>query len=241
MNKILLLGFHHGNEQLGKHLYTYIRSRRPDLLHHTHYLVANPRAMARGVRYLESDMNRSYTGEGTTYEERRAAQVLRQIRQHNYALVLDLHTTTCNQPPCFIAADPLANGGFLMASSIAKVVHMKHPVVETSLIGNYQRAVSIEINEEEAKQPQTLDALCNDITRFLRGEIYREEKEVYEVTDLLKKSEISEQRAAKLRNFTRASDGFYPVLVGENSYKKQTDYLGFKASRYLKVNYKMVQ
>lgn len=232
MNKILLLGFHHGNEKLGEYLFHYLRENRPDLLPYIDYKVANLRAKKLGVRYLESDMNRSYTGESTTYEMRRAARILREIKQESYNIVLDLHTTTCVQPPCFIVADIQANRDFLTASSIRKIVVMQHEVVRSSLIGNFLHAVSIEINENEAAKEETLRELCNDIERYIKNTSYDHTKEIYEVSDLLKKSEISLADATKLHNFTRSSLGFYPILVGENSYKKQTNYLGFKATNY---------
>lgn len=229
MNSILLLGFHHGNEKLGEHLLRYMRKSRPDLLSRVDYKVANLRAKKLGVRYLESDMNRSYTGKSATYEMRRAARVLREIKAKDYGIVLDLHTTTCVQPPCFIVAETQTNRDFLMASSIEKVVVMQHEIVRSSLIGNFPRSVSIEINENEAAKERTLERLCDDIKRFIDGSSLGEPKEIYEVNGLLKKSEISLSDAATLRNFTRSPLGFYPILVGENSYKKQTHYLGFKA------------
>jgi succinylglutamate desuccinylase len=229
MKKILLLGSQHGNEILGDALYAYIKSHRKNLLPNVTYKTGNLRAKKAGVRYVESDLNRSYNGGRSTYEERRAARILQYIHDNGFDLVLDLHTTTCEQPPCFIIPDvtdtllPL-----LRASSITHIVLMKHGIVRTSLIGVCPQAVSIEINKHQLGDAQ-MAALCDDLERYLKKKAHGAEKELYDISAPLKKTEISELDAAALKNFTLSKFGFYPVLVGENSYKAQTDYLGFKS------------
>ena len=229
MKKILILGSQNGNELLGEALYEYIRTNRQELLPHISYLVGNIQAKRQGVRYVEADLNRSYTGKKTTYEERRAGSILAYIKKHAFELVLDMHTTTCEQPPCFIAHSLEGSAArFLRASSIEKVVHMNHDIVKTSLIGVCPQAVSIEVNKDSLDDRLLAD-LCDDLQRYVEGSAAHAEKHVYEVDDLLKKTELSEKGAGELRNFQKSPYGFYPVLVGENSYKKQTAYLGFKA------------
>lgn len=229
MKKILLLGSQHGNELLGDMLYSYIRSHRQNLLLSVTYRAGNLRAKKAGVRYIESDLNRSYNGKGTTYEERRASRIVKYIDANRFDLVLDLHTTTCEQPPCFIAHTLDGDvGRFLRASSIEKIVHMKHGIVSTSLIGVCPQAVSIEVNKH-CLTAALMDELCDDIQRYIDRSDEHSEKLIYEISELLKKTELTEKQVASLRNFQKSSHGFYPVLVGENSYKKQTTYLGFKA------------
>jgi len=229
MKKILLLGSQHGNELLGEVLFTHITTKRPELLPYVTYIVGNLKAKKTGTRYIESDLNRSYTGKRTTYEERRAERIRRYIKQGSFSLVLDLHTTTCEQPPCFIVAslnDQIVP--FLRASSISKVVHMDHPIVETSLIGVCSQALSIEVNKDTLDEA-LMEQLCDDLTRYIDEVPFTEAKMIYQIDSLLAKTELSEAETNVLRNFEKSSHGFYPVLVGENSYKKQTSYLGFKA------------
>lgn len=236
MSKLLLLGAQHGNELLGQRLYAHIARSRPQLMPFITYKTANLKAYRQGVRYVESDMNRSYTGKTRTYEERRAKQILRYITQNKFDLVLDLHTTTCKQPPCFIVADMTPHiNSYLRASSIHQIVQMKHQIVTASLIGTCPLALSIEINETEAMNETLLDLLCDDIERYLSKKAGEVSKTIYQVSDLLLKTEIDEQEALTLRNFHRSSEGFYPILVGENSYKRQTEYLGFKAYKIQSV------
>lgn len=226
MKKLLLLGAQHGDEPLGDKLFDYLQNNRPDMLKYVDFLVANPEARKKSVRFIESDLNRSYNGRNATFEERRAGEILAFIEQGNYDLVLDLHTTTCVQPPCLITAS--ISHPFITASNISKIVHMNHDIVRSSLIGVLKTAISIEVNREEIDET-LLKSLVGDIDRFTADKTSEIKKEYYEVAGLLHKFEVSEQEADSLKNFHKAKAGFYPVLVGENSYKKHTDYLGFKA------------
>jgi hypothetical protein len=229
MKRVLLLGSQHGNELLGDALIGHIKTHRQDLLSFVTFIIGNPRAKKAGVRFIESDLNRSYTGGRKTYEERRAIRLLKQINEGDFDLVLDLHTTTCELPPCLIVpglGGPIRK--FLQSSSVDRIVHMRHKFNETALTGVCPVAVAIEVNKDELG-PELMERLCDDIDRFLKAAHLPLERTVFEVDELLSKGEISPAEVSKLQNFKRSKHGFTPVLVGENSYKKQTNYLGFKA------------
>ncbi len=229
MRKILLLGSQHGNELLGDVLHAYIKIHRKELLPFVTFAVGNIRAKKAGVRFIESDLNRSYTGKNKTYEERRAQRLLRFIKQKKFDLVLDLHTTTCVQPPCLII--PALEGPvrpFLQASSIKRLVHMRHHMVRTALGGVCPQTVAVEINKDSIDDA-LLGQLADDIERYLTGRRLIMPRTIHEVEHLLVKGEVSENEAKLLRNFQKSVHGFTPILVGENSYKKDTHYLGFKA------------
>jgi succinylglutamate desuccinylase len=233
--KILLLGSQHGNELLGEKLYAHILKHQPELADHVQYVVGNPEARRQRKRFIESDLNRSYNGRETTYEERRATYILDIIHEQSFDLILDLHTTTCVQPPCLIVPSihpELAR--FLRACSLTRVVHINHAIAKTSLIGACPQAIAIEVNKNDVS-PQLLSSLCADIHRFIKQEATHTKKQIYEVTELLAKGSFTESQAGQLVNFTRSSHGFYPILVGENSYKKHTDYLGFKADKMYEI------
>ena len=101
-------------------------------------------------------------------------------------------------------------------------------MVESSLIGVCPNAVSIEICERELT-PELMAALANSLEAYLADRGDYQQKTVYPIDGLLAKKELTEAQANTLVNFTKSPFGFYPVLVGENSYKQQTDYIGFKA------------
>lgn len=228
-SKVLLVGSQHGNELLGEKLYAYIKKHMPDCLGSIDYLLANPKARAKRIRFTETDMNRSYVTHPTSYEEKRAEAVVQHITASQPTIVLDLHTTTCIQEPCFIVASITPqNRRFLGSSQIPKIVLMHHDMAKQSLIGQFDNAISIEVSVHDVTQ--VLPELARDIQRFLNGTQPYTEKQLFAASDLLLKSEITIREAGKLVNFQKSTHGFYPVLVGENSYKKNTDYLGFKAT-----------
>jgi len=231
-HKILILESQHGNEYSGERLHNHIEHHHPNLLSNITFLVANPRARRQKKRYTESDMNRSYTGNKDTYEERRAVKILKTITEGHYDLVLDMHTTPTDQAPCLIMASVNAkNIGFLQASSFSNIVTINNAIVNNSINGALPHAISVEINNQITDE--VLELICEDIDRFLRGQISDNQKYVYEVTELLDKSDITEVEAKKLRNFSKSKFGYYPIMVGENSYQDFTNYLGFKAyNRY---------
>lgn len=229
MKKILLLGSQHGNELLGEKLYHHIKNNRPELSKYISYKVGNLRAKKASLRYIETDLNRSYNCGQKTYEQRRSKRIIKYINNNQFDLVLDLHTTTCDQSPCIIipSINP-DNSTFLNATFIDKIIHMDMDVVKQSLIGTYPKSVSIEVSKKQLK-PGLLNKLADDIDRYIKSENNNRTAIVYQVRDFIHKDKISEELAAKLNNFELCNQGFYPVLVGEKSYKKQTNYLGFKA------------
>ena len=236
MKRILFIGSQHGNELLGDVLHGYIKKHRKELLPFITFKIGNLRAKKAGVRFMESDLNRSYTGSRRTYEERRAAGLLSYINNGSFDLVLDLHTTTNTHiKPCLII--PSVNESilpFLTSSSIERFVLMRHPMVAASLIGTCPSAVSIEVSHAGLSSG-LMGRLSDDIARYLSNIPVPAERIIYEVDELLAKGELSAAEIKKMRNFEKNEHGFTPVLVGDNAYKKHTHYLGFKAYKVYKV------
>jgi aspartoacylase len=228
MKRVLIVASQHGNELLGERVHAHLAAHYPELLPMVDYVLANPRARAANVRYVESDMNRSYDPSATGYEAERAQTLRQQIIDGQYDMVLDMHTTTVKQPPCIIT--PEVDGEYetlIRPLPMRHIVVMRHEFVQRSLIGNVPRALSIEVSSAEVEG--ALDGICQAIAAYGRGDATSRRRRIYAVTALLKKIDVSEMVAERLVNFRRAPDGYYPVLAGENSYKQQTDYLGFRA------------
>jgi|ERR1700741_803954 len=230
MKRILLLGSQHGNELLGEQLYGYIQRHCVTLLPHITYKVANPQAHRQNKRYIETDMNRSYVASPVSYEERRAAKIMQYLQAKDFDLVLDLHSTACDQPPSIlIRSVNLRNRDFLRASHIEHVVMMQHEIVKSSLIGNVEYAISMEVSNQQITD-ELLNKLTQDILRYVNGGLQPVQKDIYVVDRLVLKAEVSAVQAATLKNFRYSALGYYPILIGKNSYKKNTNYLGFAAS-----------
>lgn len=231
--KILLLGSQHGDELLGDRLYAHIKTHYQGLLPHITFMIGNPEAHALGVRFIESDLNRSYNGGTATREERRAGYLRSYITENDFDLVLDLHTTVCNQPPCFITHTIRSETrAFLRASHVERVVLLSDPIIHSSLDSVSPNVLAIEVANSDISN-ELLDELCKDLERFVEGRSEYTTKKVYDVPALLLKSEVPENEMGSLVNFQPTSQGFIPILVGTSagSYAKTTHYLGFKATK----------
>ncbi len=231
--KILLIGATHGNEQLGTKLYPYIIKKHPELLEHVDFIIGNPRAYAKRVRFTESDLNRSYTVGNGTYEQQRANEIQQHINQTKPDIVLDMHTTSCTQPDCLIIGDTHNEmvRRFMRASSTHAILQVK-PMNDVLTIAD--AVIAYEIPNPRVKS-DIFEAICQDLLRFIANEAYTHTKQLYVMEDKIYKKDVTHADTKQFVNFEMSPLGFIPIMTGNNSYKKQTDYLGFKASKVTEI------
>lgn len=225
--KVLIIAASHGDELLGIKLYSRLLKTYSPLLEYTDFIIGNPRAYAAKKRYIDGDLNRSYGMEGNGYEQLRARKIQEYITCVQADIVLDMHTTNCVQPSCLIVTnlDGVEKRRFLRSSNIENVLKVA-PMGDITSLGSH--IVGYEISNRYV--PTELDSAIEDIARYVANENGTPTKRLFEMQDKIYKSEIDESQIDTLVNFEPHELGFVPVLVGENSYKKQTDYLGFKTS-----------
>jgi aspartoacylase len=232
---ILIIAATHGNELLGIKLYQRLLQTHSPLLEYVDFIIGNPRAYAARTRYIESDLNRSYQSDGTRYEEERARDIKHYVATTNPDLILDMHTTTCEQPNCLIVADTsgVMRQRYLRASHIDTVLQV-HSLNDIASIGD--NVIGYEVPNRRI-EPQLLDEIIEDLRRFVDRETGSSTKYLFKMTDKIYKKDVTTEQAASFVNFQMHKLGFVPIMVGENSYKKQTDYLGFKASAPVEVSF----
>lgn len=224
-SRVLVVGCQHGDERLGARIHRYLIRNRSSMAG-VDYICGNPRAYRANVRYIETDLNRSYgVPDPKSYEQRRAGRILDYIDSGNYDFVLDVHTTTSDSQSFFLATtlnQPIRR--IIACSSIQKVVLMPPAIAECSLIGNAKAAVSIEYNKTLARTQEALCGLIDIIRNLATGRSAGvQTREIYSVKDVIS---LGAHLAPDARNFTLTADGFYPVLIGENTYR---DHRGFAA------------
>lgn len=100
--KVLVLGGTHGNELLGVRL---VQSLQKTPIKNVDICIANPRAVQQDVRFVETDLNRSFgEQERTSYEIDRAKELSWLVK--GYDIVLDFHNTqTPNNNCAFVGVD----------------------------------------------------------------------------------------------------------------------------------------
>ena len=231
---ILLIGASHGNELLGPKLFSHLLQHRKEVLEYVDMLIGNPRAFAARKRYIESDINRSYNTALDTYESRRADYIKNYIAVNKPDLVIDFHTTTAVQPNCLIVStiNDSEVRRYMRASHVNNVivVHPLHDITEVA-----PHFIAYEIPNDNINIA-LLDAICNDIMRFVRSEVASNNKVVYQMQGKILTNNDSDILSSR-DNFVYRKDLRYtPSFIGEKAYKEDGTYIGFMLSEPRKVN-----
>ncbi len=91
MKKILFISATHGNEGFSADVLKEVEQEYDPEQYGYDWIIGNPEAYKRGVRFTDTDLNRSAPGDmaSTSYEERRAAEIVEMSA--NYDAVIDIH------------------------------------------------------------------------------------------------------------------------------------------------------
>ena len=225
MTKILAIISTHGNELLGPNLLVYMLAKRSKLLENMEFIMANPRAYAKNVRYTESDLNRSYGLGLDTYEGRRAKVIEERIRLLKPELVLDFHTTTAEQSDILITADRNNEvvQRFINASAVKDILVVEPLNDITTVMSNFAayEVPNSHLNDDLYKQ------ICTDIERYLDRKMIDQERTFYKMTGKILPEEG--QNIAGLKNFVYNNTlQAIPAFLGEEAYKQDGTYAGFR-------------
>jgi len=200
-------------------------SKRSKLLEDIEFIIANPRAYAKNVRYTESDLNRSYGLGLDTYEGRRAKVIEERIRLLRPELVLDFHTTTAEQPDLLITADRNNEvvQRFINASAIKDnlVVSPLNDITTAA-----QNFVAYEVSNSHLND-DLYEQICTDIVRYLDEETVDQARTFYKMTGKILPEE--EKSIAGLENFVYNDElQAIPAFLGEEAYRHDGTYAGFR-------------
>lgn len=171
--------------------------------------VGNPLARKKKVRFVERDINRSFGTRGTL-EARRASRVKIDLLKRKDDLIIDLHRTTAQMPPCAIITN-LEQLKLVSLTNITKVVYMTSEFSSGySLIEHIPNSFSLEFypDEKSIREVEKAIELGN------KGKVRNKRFEVYKLVEIVKGD-----RDLKIKNFRRSRNGTYPVFSGELAYK----------------------
>ena len=225
MTKILAIISTHGNESLGPNLLAYMLAKRSKLLENMEFIMANPRAYTKNVRYTESDLNRSYGLGLDTYEGQRAKVIEERIRLLKPELVLDFHTTTAEQPNILITADKNNEvvRRFINSSAVKDVLVVKPLNDITTVAPNF---VAYEVPNSHLND-DLYGQICADIARYLDEETVDQARTFYKMTGKILPEE--EKDTVGLKNFVYNDTlQTIPAFLGEEAYKQDDTYAGFR-------------
>ena len=173
-------------------------------------IVANPRALAMGVRFTEHDLNAAFATGGESYEEKRARELDQLLEREK--LVVDFHSFSIESAPFAIVVDlemlPLAS-----SLGVEHVVYMKHNIKGGHALIDHHRGVSVEVGRHD--DPKSFDKTLQIVKKLKKAVANPGKVKVYEVYGRI------EERGNYV-NFEE-KNGVIPVLYGERAY----DSLGF--------------
>ena len=230
--EITIVGSVHGDEPAGKtaiknFLEKDLKYNRP-----VKFVIANEEALEENVRFLDTDLNRSFPGnpESESHEERLASELMEEIKDTK---VLDIHTTRSYPDPFATFTDLNdATVSMMKASRVNYGVHFPEEsgtlheqttgiVVETGL----QETDQARENAEEVIESFLSSMNAIDIERPVNNqelEIFRNFETVEgdwefkaENFELVEKGTVF---AEKEDDALKASEDFYPVLMSTDGY-----------------------
>lgn len=206
----------HGDERFGLTVFEALRKdfeQRKD----TMLILANEEALARDVRFLESDLNRSFPGkQNGTFEERLAYALCPLLHAPKY--FLDIHTTTSD-----IRLTPIVTNldqgtrDILALTDSSEIVIVNQAAADHALIGQVMHGVSLEFGEAYAKTPAAFADILH-IIDGLRSQIVTSVKKrrVFYLDGIIPKSAVL---SADARNFQYIPElDAYPFLLHERAY-----------------------
>ena len=231
--RILLIGATHGNEVLGVQVYQELLEKRSEAIRSIDFIIGNPRAYVAGKRYIECDLNRSYGSFGDMYEQCRAREIEEYVKLTNPDIILDIHTTTCVQPSCLIVQNMKGEmkQKLLRASHIENLLQVQ-PMGDITTVSD--NVVGYEISIHHINK-RCIDSIVQDVERLVAGLEHTPHKRLFEMQDKIYANEVTSEQAKTFVNFKKHELGYVPILTGENSYKLQTDYIGYKATAKGKI------
>lgn len=213
----------HGDEPFGVEVMEKLSGTMP-------VIVGNPKAIERGVRYIDSDLNRAFPGNNQgNYEERRAAELTEKLKEYDY--VIDVHSSVCDFELFGIILKPTKEKIDLAKKmGLKKLVVVKDEIFKgQALIEHVKCGISLEVGPHEREN--NVEEVTRAIRRLMEEENEKGEIELFEVFDIIK----GDIKASKnLANFKEVKKGetiaegddclfapfdFVPIFVGEQAYE----------------------
>jgi predicted deacylase len=233
--EVAVVGAVHGDEPCGAHAIERFLETEPDVDRPAKLIVANERAMERGLRYVDTDLNRCLPGdpESDRYEERLAADLMAEVTD---CLALGIHSTVSYDRP-------FANVAYLNERKRAAVAHLPVDAVVDFTVVADGRSVElpgfVDIEAGRQGSEAAADNAYDCLLAFLRaadvlpGDPPAPDPPFYDVTEAIYKEPGRHYRFHG-NNFERVDEGarfatvdgdplvadeaFWPVLMSDDGH-----------------------
>lgn len=236
-NSVLFTVGVHGDEQLPVKV---VKTK----LKQDEYLICNKKALRNNIRFIKSDLNRSFPGKiNGVFEEKLPIKLIPHIKDN---FVIDIHTARCKTEP-FIILTKLSSKHFCLIkkTGLSKIVIMNQKFgAGKSLIDFAKVGISIESGSERSQK--TIKVINQIIDTVKNTKKYNNQKfEIFKVFNILQKSNPKEFLNKKICSFKliqsdsqvtnlgkKFNFDFYPILA------RSRNYPNFLCLMAKKINYK---
>lgn len=236
----VIVGSVHGDEPCGKKAINRFIEDDYEVNKPVKFIIANEEALDQNVRFLDSDLNRSFPGDisSSKHEDRLAAEIFDEIEGKK---VLDIHTTRSYPDPFGTFTDlNEATKNLLSSAGVNNAVLFPE---ESGTLHELTDGVVVEAGYQGTDE--AVDNAYDIIVNFLASEgvidadFERSDPDIYHYYETVegdlkfvaenfvevREGEIfAEREDEKLK----AEENFYPVLMSTNGYEGK---LGFKARK----------
>lgn len=224
-NEILFIGGTHGDEPIGVEILKGLEQERQDF----DWIIGNPKALEKGEREFEGDLNRSGPGDpkAKNYASRRAAEIIEQTQ--NYRYVVDVHGSIKDMGIFIIITNPTEEN-----LKLASLLNINRIAIWPSVSSEQSDALSeyypcgIEIECGEKNNPVIKQQIHEALVDFLDSREEREQvgwetrlqqKQLFIMSGPLKRSECPNPE--QLREFKETKvngEKFHPIFIGAYDY-----------------------
>jgi succinylglutamate desuccinylase len=198
INKILLVGGLHGDEPTGIKVAKYFKKNKVAGINS---ILANTKAIREKQRYIETDLNRSFSVTvPISYEEVLAVKIAKELKE--YDLILDFHNSVANGTNCSIVTCK-PNKLHIHVSALLGFDNLLIMPPSGSLIGeNSEKSISIEIAYDSVKQ-YSEKKLINKIKNLNINNTIQDNVKIYKYIATIKKPTIKRVKInlRSLKNF----------------------------------------
>lgn len=223
--KFTIVGSLHGTEPFGAEVVKKIQRNKLGVK----TIVGNPQALAKKRRYVNSDLNRAFSGDGKGIERKRATEILAQVKNSDY--LIDIHNTTTNVGNAVIVNNLNPKTCQIINNHPGdKIVLLPKKHVKRSLIGQFtDGAVAFEYSHSYCSRKRAYDEVIDTINGVLEGHVKpKRPRTIFVVSRKIRLDEAKSLTEADNFNFIPALNG-YGFLIGEIAYKNRHG--GFLATK----------
>jgi len=218
MKKILLIAATHGDEKIGIEVINNLIKK--GYREAFDFIIANPQAFQKNVRFIDFDLNRAYPGSkfSKLYEKRLAYRNLKIAKQYLY--IIDLHEASTGINDFIIVPRRKLSRVFpIELINLKKVLLWPDPTGPLSQI--LKNAIELEFGMKNRNRKRVVDKATKIMEGFIKNlqiknPLYNK-KEVYLVYGKLL-SEANRIDLDALKDFKKINlqgEEFYPLLVGQ--------------------------